>query len=51
MYVGISQGSSGDSECICISLEVAFVELHSLGKKEMHPLVLTSALQTCVVTI
>lgn len=50
MYVDISQGSSGESECICIALEFAFVELSSLGKKEMPPLVLISVLQTRVVT-
>lgn len=45
MYVGISQSSSADSECICISPVVAVVELCSLDKKEMHSLVLISVLQ------
>lgn len=47
MYVGISQGSSGDSGCICLSPEIAFVELCSLGKKEMHLLVFVSTTNTC----
>lgn len=47
MHVGISQSSSGDSECICISLVVAVVELYSLDKKKMDSLVLISVLQMC----
>lgn len=39
MYVGISQNSSGDSECICISLVVAVVEIYSSDKKEIDSLI------------